>query len=230
MSKIKALDYRVLAIAFSICLFSAPIYYLLGRYSKLSSSIYTIFMFSFVAMIYALFGYELFFSTQNYSIRKKAFIVESKIDHAIPFLPQWVWIYGLVYYFLLFLPISVIIDYRELIIFLGGGIIIFLLSAPVFIFFPTSCPAHWRDFSVNNSSTEFLRFIQTFDRGRSCIPSLHCALSAYSSVFLHHWLMQITVPFVIAISCVLVKQHSILDIPGSIVFGWLVGFVMNLLF
>jgi hypothetical protein len=65
------------------------------------------------------------------------------------------------------------------------------------------------------------------DRGRNCNPSLHCTLAAYTASFVPSPLLLLGIPALICLSCLFVKQHSVLDLPTSLAFGFSIGAVVN---
>ena len=151
----------------------------------------------------------------------------SRLDGWIPFQEKWVWIYSGAYYGILGLPLAYLRTDRECVTFIASGVGLFLLSTLVHILFPTRCPAEWRQYSVDGLSTRFLASVQYYDTGLSCFPSLHCAFAAYAAVTLPFGLLTLLLPLIISASCMFVKQHSIVEIPGSLIIGGIWGLAVR---
>jgi hypothetical protein len=104
----------------------------------------------------------------------------------------------------------------------AGLSLLFIHSVCTFIF-PTTVPLHWRHYEIDTVSKRFLQLIQRYDNGRSCFPSMHCALATFACLVLYQtlgiWAFLFLV--LIAVSCLLVKQHQMLDIPPGFLLGWL---------
>lgn len=169
-----------------------------------------------------------FFFVQSLKPLRKIRVVGASLDAKIPFLPQWMWVYGVRYYVFLGLPIAFIETAGELMVFIAGGSVVLLIAIPMYIFWPTESPPEWRSFPSTGISARFLTAIQSLDNGRACFPSLHCALPAYSVTFLPYRPAAIAIPIAVSMSCVFVKQHSILDIPVSLVAGMICGMISHL--
>ena len=179
--------------------------------------------------IVVLIGYEVFFAVQRRHTDKTPTVVRSRLDDSIPFVAKWVWIYGALYYVVVFFPLALMPDRKSCFLFIAGGVAILACATPVYVLWPTQCPDEWRSFEQNNRSARFLAFIQTFDNGRNCIPSLHTAYAAYAAVFYPWTSARIVVPTLIALACVLVKQHSVVDIFPSVVFGVVIAVAVKAL-
>src|SRR5215469_14684384 len=108
-----------------------------------------------------------------------------------------------------------------------GGFIILMVSSVIFLLWPTRCPSEWRQYQVAGPSSRFLAIIQNLDRGRNCCPSMHCTLAAYTATFIPSLLLVFFIPALISLSCVFVKQHSVIDLPGSLAFGFAIGVIVN---
>ena len=225
--KVTVLNGRLFLVAFASALLAAPIYYAISAFFDASPNIFRIYFFTTIAAGSILAGYEIFFLIQARSNSRIARILQTRLDRQIPFIPQFVWIYGFAYYFILLIPLSFFHTYLTCTMFILGGLLVYSISAPIFLIFPTMCPPQWRQYAVENVSTRFLYLIQNYDSGRCCFPSMHCSLAAYSAIFLPTWWASLIAPFVVALSCLFVKQHSVLEIPFSLIFGFVVGAVVK---
>ena len=208
----------------SIPLF-AGVYYLAGTEffaSPLSLREYLVFT-SLVAVVVT--GcYQMFFWVQrnNYYFRTRCF--ELPLDRYIPFWPCWVWIYSFLYYIAIGFVVASIQSIVEGVYQIFGAIILLLSQVTCFLLLPSTVPAEYRQYEVNSISTRFLKFVQGKDNGRNCMPSMHCSVATYVSMILYPSIGNTAFVFValIAISCLLVKQHQIADIFPGVLLGWVV--------
>jgi hypothetical protein len=223
----RVFDYRILLFGGVGALVTAPCYYLVGRSVQAGGSIYEMYLTTFVAVAALLAGYELFFAIQATNLKRHARVVHSSLDSLVPFVVQWVWIYGLIYYALLGLPLAFFSRIGQSLTFIAGGLVILLLSSPVYLLWPTTCPTEWRRFEITGTSSRFLSFIQSLDQGRNSCPSMHCTLAAYAATFVPSHTLLVAIPALICLSCIFVKQHSVVDLPVSLVFGYVSGSVVH---
>lgn len=225
---IRIFDRRLLSAAGGSVVLLTLFYYLFSFLLSTGPSLEAVFLRTLETVASVGAGYQTFFFVQALNSRRKTRTVGNRLDDALPFLPQWVWVYGLMYYVLLGLPVAFLHKTREIHLFIAGGYSILLIAIPIYIFLPTESPASWRSFADTSWSTSFLKGIQRFDNGRACFPSLHCALSAYSATFIPYWPAVIIFPILISLSCVFVKQHSISDIPVSLALGGVCGIIVHI--
>jgi len=203
--------------------------YGLIRYYNLSSltflnclSLYVILTFVVVG------GYQLFFWAQNFSQKFPARSMETKLDGYIPFIPQFSWCYSFIYYLLIGLTTISFKSMEQAAVVIFGGVVVLALGCLIYCFFPVKCPISYRSFSAKCASTRFLKFIHHYDKGRACMPSMHCAICSYVCAFLFPVIGDLSYAFValIALSCLFVKQHQILDIVPGILLGLAVNWVI----
>ncbi len=165
-------------------------------------------------------GYQIFFLAQYLARRTPARVLSSRLDGAIPFWPAWVWVYSGLYYAFLGLPIAFMASERDCLTFIASGVGLFFLVTLVHVAVPTRCPSEWRQYAVAGPSARFLAAVQYYDIGLSCFPSLHCAFAAYVAATLPVGALALFVILAVSLSCVFVKQHSVLDVPLSLLLGW----------
>ena len=214
---------RLLMPAIGAVMILTPVYYVIAERVRTDVRILTIFEYTFGTTATVLVGYLVFFTAQALSSSRRARRLDLRLDHKIPFVVHWVWVYGVLYYLLIGLPIAFLGSARDFTVFILGGFSILLLSVPVFILWPRQCPPEWRIYPVKNTSSKYLKFIQEFDNGRSCLPSLHCALAAYASTFVPSSIALLLLPGLIGLSCLFVKQHALLDLPPGLTIGFSSG-------
>lgn len=164
-------------------------------------------------------GYSTFFFGQALGASRASHEVHSRWDDLIPFRPSWVWIYGALYYAFVGVPLARSTSLGEGIGYLLGGLGLVLVLQPIYALYPTHCPPAWRSYAARTRSSRLLAYLQSMDTGRSCLPSLHCAMSAYIAAVDPIPIWSIAMPGVVALSCLLVKQHSIKDLPLGLALG-----------
>jgi len=223
----RVFDRRILLPSLAAMLVLAPSYFWIGRFLGTGTALPLEFLFLAITIIVLLVCYEIYFVTQAKNLRRRAHVVRSGLDERIPFAVRWVWIYGAVYYVFLGLPLALFTNLTQLLKFLAGGLAIFLAASLVFLLWPTTCPPEWRRFERTGVAGRFLALIQDFDTGLNCFPSLHCALSAYAATFLPSPTLRIVPPVLVCMSCVFVKQHSVLDFPLGLFLGLVIGAIVN---
>ena len=180
----------------------------------------------FVFCIVGLFGIYTW-TQSNTPKNAKTYSVETIFDRLFPFVPQWVWIYNILYqlYFLaiiLFFPTA-----GALLEFLFGLTILVLLQCLCFIYFPTRTPTHWRNYTPKNLSEKMLHLTYKLDDDCNCFPSMHCSIASFCTMTMFlatGWWIWIPLGLV-GLSCLYTKQHYFLDIPVGILLGVLVHWI-----
>ncbi len=203
----------------------ACLYYLVGtRFFNSTLSLEEYIVFSSLVAIVVTGCYQLFFWVQrnNYYFKTRCFV--SPWDKYIPFWPSWVWIYSFLYYIAIGFVVASIQSIAEGVSLIFGAILLLLSQVFFFFFFPSTVPAAYRQYEGNNFSTSYLKFVQGKDNGRNCMPSMHCSIAMYVSLVLFPVIGIASWVFIglIAISCLLVKQHQMADILPGIALGWAV--------
>jgi hypothetical protein len=168
--------------------------------------------------------YQLFFWTEHNNGRFRTRTFHLPVDDRIPFVPGFVWVYSFSYYAVIGLVVATLPSLEKGLECIFGALVLLTIQCALFFFFPCSVPRSWRDYYSRSSSTRFLRFVQRLDRGANCMPSMHMSVAMYVSLLLFPSLSYYAFLFVllIGVSCLLVKQHVMLDLPPGIALGWLV--------
>jgi hypothetical protein len=224
---LRVFDFRILLSAGIGASISAPCYYLIGRAANTGASLSELYFRTMIFVVALLAGYELFFVVQRLNFNRKPYIVRSRLDDRIPFAVRWVWVYSVAYYALLGLPLSFLSQLSQCLVCIAGGFFILLLSSIVYVRWPTRCPPEWRSYPIEGASSRLLAFIQKLDNGRNCCPSLHCSFAAYTASLVPSSVLLIAIPALICLSCLFVKQHSVIDLPPSVLFGFVAGAIVN---
>lgn len=148
---------------------------------------------------------------------------ETPLDRAIPFVPQWVFIYALLY---LLLPLPLVLPstrpvYRRI---CAAFVLTSAVSFVVFLLFPLHMDLRPMDLDGGVFAEWMLKVIHQVDTPANCLPSLHVSLSllaALSAWTLDRRVGRIAIPLaiVVAFSTLFVKQHWAWDVIS----GWALG-------
>jgi len=151
------------------------------------------------------------------------------IDDWIPFWPRWVWFYSLIYFVMMGFTVMSLRDLAQGMHMIFGGLVLLATGALFYYLFPTSAPESYRNYEVNSLSTRYLAFIQSMDNDRNAFPSMHCAIATYIGLIVTG--IPTIGPWVgygyiglIAISCVVIKQHVFVDTFVGVALGAFVYF------
>lgn len=203
----------------------AGIYYWTGTEffnSPLSLEEYIIF--STLVAIVVTGCYQLFFWVQrnNFHFKTRCFV--TPLDRYIPFWPSWVWIYSFLYYIAIGFVVASIQSIAEGVYLIFGAVMLLLAQVAFFFILPSTVPPEYRQYEANSLATRFLKFVQGKDNGRNCMPSMHCSVAMYVSLVLYPSIGNAAWVFagLIAVSCLLVKQHQLADILPGLGLGWLI--------
>ncbi|MBI2654412.1 phosphatase PAP2 family protein [Candidatus Woesearchaeota archaeon] len=201
------------------------IYYYFGKtFINSPLTYYQYLVFTSVLAVVVTGSYQIFFWVQrnNYFFRTRC--LKTRLDDYIPFWPQFIWIYSFSYYLLIGYVAVSINSIEEGVNLIFGGLLLLLLQSICFLLFPCTVPSSWRKYKANSLSTKFLKFVQKLDNGRNCFPSMHCSVATYAGLILLPVMSYYSLIFIflIAISCLFVKQHQVADILPGILLGWLV--------
>ena len=175
-------------------------------------------------------GYQLYLWVQRNNLQRHAKCMKISLDDRIPFWPRWVWAYSFLYYVMIGLTVISIRDLADGVHLIFGGLILLATGAFIFYRYPTKVPESFRHFEIDNLSTRYLAFIQSIDNNRNAFPSMHCAIATYIGLAIVDlptigpWLGYGYI-VIIAISCVVVKQHVIIDTLAGIGLGAVVFYL-----
>jgi membrane-associated phospholipid phosphatase len=150
----------------------------------------------------------------------------SRLDERIPFAPAWVWVYSCLYYPAI-LYVNLTVQSAEQFTRIACSYLLLLaLQAAIFLAFPVRTPATWRRARAGaaSRSERFLALVQRFDAPSNSFPSMHTSVAMLTALHLAPGLgpMVYTFPALIAASCVLTKQHYLVDLPPGAALGWMV--------
>jgi len=193
---------------------------------RLRSPITKRWLISFALLAYFLIGYLLI---NQWSAWRLSHDVETSWDRAIPFIPVFILIY-LTGYIFVFLPTLLVKDYS---LFKRGAwavVIILTFSFISFVIYPVKVgrPAL---FGQGILST-FFGLLRTVDGPYNGLPSLHVSLAFISALVCYayrpRYVWLVVWALLIAVSALLVKQHTVWDVITGLVLGGGVYILMKL--
>ena len=203
----------------------ATLFWWLGReFFDSSLTLIEYFQFSVVVAGIVAGGYQMYFWAQRNNLHRPARCMKIGLDDYIPFWPSWIWFYSLLYFVMIGLTVVSIRDLAHGVELAFGGLMLVTIGSVIFYLFPTDVPESFRRFEVTNLSTRYLAFIQSMDNSRNAFPSMHCAIATYIGLAVSGlpdvgvWI-GIGHIVTIAISCVVVKQHVLLDTIAGVLLG-----------
>ena len=172
-------------------------------------------------------GYQLYFWVQRHNHNYPTRCFKIALDDQIPFWPRWIWIYSFLYYVMIGLTVLSIGTLEEGVHLIFGGLMLLLIGTAIFYFYPTEVPSSFRNYKVTSFSTRYIRFVQSFDNNRNAFPSMHCAIGVYvglAVVGLPTYGPALGYGFIIllTLSCLVVKQHVIVDTITGLALGYIV--------
>lgn len=168
-------------------------------------------------------GYQFYFWCQRNALFEPR-EWRSRLDERIPYRPSWVWIYSFLYYPVI-LYINVVVQSADQFVRIAASYLLLLaLQAAFFVLLPVRTPPHWRGINDGRRSTSerFLAFVQRFDAPTNSFPSMHTSVAMLTAF--HLWPstgpVALLFPMLIGLSCVLTKQHFLVDVPAGAALGW----------
>ena len=187
------------------------------KYEKIVIPVFTT---AFVGLGYFSANFINIFLSQRYG---RYVHLETNMDEYIPFVPTFIFIYILYYFYPILFPM-VVRKRTTLYVSALSFIILQIFSVTSFIMIPSKMI---RPFVEAGGEPELLlvNFIYTIDSGFNLLPSLHVAHTTVITLLFfhtrHRWRYAVAcITFLICCSTVLVKQHYIIDVP----FGFLFAF------
>lgn len=148
--------------------------------------------------------------------------IQFGFEKNIPFVPEAVFIYLLIFPFFL-APVFLIEKYRDFLLVAGVYFNLVTVSVIIFFVFPTTMerPAA----TVSGLAGKILNAVWVIDGKNNLFPSLHVSSVVFIALANGYFcrksrLMSAVLALIISLSTLLVKQHTILDVLGGAVFGF----------
>jgi len=145
------------------------------------------------------------------------------LDRFIPYAPGWVWIYSFLYYPAILCVNLVVKSSEEFNRVACSYLLLLLLQAGFFLFLPVRTPGLWRRAGSGDSASErLLALVQRFDAPTNSFPSMHTSVAMLTALHLAgvYGAAVFAFPVLIGMSCVLTKQHYLVDLPPGAALGW----------
>jgi membrane-associated phospholipid phosphatase len=169
-------------------------------------------------------GYQFYFWCQRNPVSEPRVFV-SRLDEWIPYRPSWVWIYSFLYYPAILYINAVAQSADHFTRIACSYLLLLALQAMFFVLFPVRTPEHWRSINGRRTLSErFLAYLQRFDAPSNSFPSMHVSMAMLTALHLAPALGPAiyAFPALIGASCLLTKQHYLIDLPAGAALGWLV--------
>lgn len=180
-----------------------------------------------LAVVLIIGGYQFYFWCQRQS-KTRARVFSFKLDNSIPLQPMWVWIYSGIYYPAIIAVVMSVRDLRQFNYMAFSYLVLLGFHMIVFLVFPVEVPQEWRRSTSHpgSASGRFLALVQRFDARSNCFPSMHVSVATLTAFHGARNMPNAFIPsaifvVLIALSCVLTKQHYLIDLPAGLVCGWL---------
>lgn len=151
----------------------------------------------------------------------------TEVDHAVPFIPWTVWLYGTITWasMLAWLTVRERADAARLMATIG---VASAACAVVFVLFPTTFPRALYPLpeGLDARTLAELAELRDDDSPSNCLPSLHVALAwgialSWTTWIRNRWLRPLPLIWagVVSVATVTTKQHYVIDVPAGVVFG-----------
>jgi|APGre2960657373_1045057.scaffolds.fasta_scaffold79534_2 hypothetical protein len=202
-----------------------PLYYALKQQFQqaVSFTLFDYYVMSFIMLFITTGGYQLYFWCQKAYIGEAIEIRETRLDSFIPKIPSAIYVYNLLYYIGFGLCIVSIVSYKHFAHVLAVGLGLLCFHALFFTFIPTKLPATSREKQNENEQKEnaFIELTQSIDDVYNAFPSAHVSLSILIFYLTRATFGPITIlfPMLITASCLLTKQHFVIDCAGGVVYA-----------
>lgn len=170
------------------------------------------------AFVYAFHGFGYMYINSKVKT-DRLYDVSLSIDRIIPLVPEWSWIYEMLFIFPIFLVL--VLETVDEVKKVGFSIIMCdLVAYPIFLMFPVMSVRP--DVPMNTASEVLLNFIYYIDLPTNCFPSLHVAVSMVSAFAIYHrtnisGIWAIILGILISLSTLFTKQHYFLDVISGLI-------------
>lgn len=149
---------------------------------------------------------------------------ELPLDRMLPVQPMWALIYGVLYLFLIALPVFVVRQPEQIRRTVLAYLMIWLTAYVIFLTWPTVAP---RPVAVMGHGfiAWGLRFLYDADPPYNCFPSLHVAhsfVSAWTCIRVHRGvgIAAMLAASLVGLSTLFTKQHYVLDVVAGVALAY----------
>jgi len=192
-------------------------------------SIYDVIALVAVKNILTLGSYQVYFwSQRNYDPKRKILLQPTAIDRSIPAIPQAYWVYSPLYYLVFNLAFLSLPDYK---ITMLNAWLMLMHASFWFLNFPTGIAREFREKIRSAPMDKATRFVMDLvhahDSEDNVCPSMHCAFAIFIALLIYPFYptLAIAFPLLISLSCLVCKQHLIMDIVPGLVLGGVHGWI-----
>jgi hypothetical protein len=182
-----------------------------------------------VKNILTLGGYQIYFWPQkNHDSKKKIILQPTAIDRSIPAIPQAYWVYSPLYYIVFNLAFLSLPDYKVTML---NAWLMLMHASFWFLTFPTGIAKEFREKIRSASMDKATRFVMNLvhahDSEDNACPSMHCAFAMFIALIIYplYPTLAVAFPLLISLSCLVCKQHLIMDIVPGLVLGGVHGWI-----
>lgn len=181
-----------------------------------------------LAVVLIVGAYQFYFWCQRRTAHRARWFT-FPIDDRIRLRPHWIWIYSGIYYPAIGVVVTSVTNLRQFNYMAFSYFVLLALHVLIFLVYPVEVPPHWRQWQTESApspSYRFLSFVQMFDARSNCFPSMHVSVATLTALHTARNLpcgpaLPVLFVVLIALSCILTKQHYLIDIPGGVLLGWL---------
>ena len=178
-------------------------------------------------------GYQMYFWPQrNHHAHKKIYLNPTAFDKWLPAIPAFFWIYSPFYYIFFSLAVLCLKNYNATAM---NAWIMLMHSSFWFTYFPTGIRKEFREqirqTPMHSITRLIMDLVHNHDTEDNACPSMHCAFAVFLAFVTYPFYptLSILFPIIVSISCLLTKQHLLIDIIPGFLLGALHGFCNVLL-
>lgn len=164
------------------------------------------------------------------------YVLNSKLDMAIPFISHFIWIYVFWYFMLFAVPFYIAKNNKNSFYkYIATYIITTIIAGLIFVVFP-NCVIR-PDVQNTNIACRLVNIIYTLDTPSiNCLPSIHCLFSYLFilSVFdikkdtsIHMKVIITTLSLLVVLSTLFIKQHVVYDAIASLILAIVVWIIVD---
>ena len=186
---------------------------------------------AFVAVknLLTLGGYQLYFWVQRHHDPSRRIMLHSTaFDRWVPALPQAYWIYSPLYYVVFNLAFLALPNYNITVL---NAWLMLMHASFWFLRFPTRVDPILREqvrhAPMDKATRLIMELVHAHDSEDNACPSMHCALAMFIALILYPFypFFAILFPVLVVLSCLVCKQHLIVDIVPGLALGALHGWI-----
>lgn len=169
-------------------------------------------------------GHQVYFWCQRYPLLPPR-VFRPAIDELIPYRPEWVWIYSILYYAVIVTVFFIVESEREFQQLVSSYTLLLAAQVLFFVAFPVATPRAWRKRNLRRSwSEKLLALMQKVDMRSNSFPSMHTSIATLTAMHLYPFVGELVLafPVLVGLSCLFTKQHYLMDIPTGASLGFAV--------